>query len=157
MIDEVAALAADEDKPIEIDLADIDAADESEMVVTNNGKLTTWVWTFAGPGHPKGIAQSNRMSRERLHEDKMKEQARTNSKKWTKQEDTPDEARRKNATYVVERLLRWSPVKLNGERVEFSDDTAMKILTDPRKISLLVQALEFLNEDASFIKRAATS
>ena len=52
MIDEAAAVAAEEDKPIEIDLADIDAADESEMVVTNNGKLTTWVWTFAGPGHP---------------------------------------------------------------------------------------------------------
>lgn len=157
MVDEAAAVAAEENKPIEIDLADIDAADESEMVVTHNGKLTTWVWTFAGPGHPKTIAQGNRLSRERLHEDKEKEQARVNGRKWKATEESPDDVRKRNVAQVVERLLRWSPVKLNGENLAFSPEAATKVLSDPRKISLLLQALEFLNEDKSFIKRAATN
>ena len=157
MTDEAAVKTAEENKPIEIDIADIDAADESDMTVVVNGRLTTWVWTFAGPGHPKGIAQSNRLSRQRLHEDREKEQSRVNGKKWKADEETPDEMRKKNANYVVERLLRWSPIKLSGEVLTFSPDAAMKLLLDPRKVSLLVQALEFLNEDKSFIKRVATN
>ena len=157
MTDETTVKAAEENKPIEIDIADIDAADESDMTVVVNGKLTTWIWTFAGPGHPKGIAQSNRLSRQRLHEDREKEQARVNGKKWKADEETPDEMRKKNANYVVERLLRWSPIKLSGEILPFSPENAMKLLLDPRKGSLLVQAVEFLSEDKSFIKRAATN
>ena len=155
MTEEAATKPAEENKPIEIDIADIDAADESDMAGVVNGKLTTWVWTFAGPGHPKGIAQSNRLARDRLHEDKEKEQARVNGKKWKADEETPDEMRKKNVNYVVERLLRWTPIKLNGEVLTFSPENAMKLLLDPRKISLLIQALEFLNEDKSFIKRVA--
>jgi hypothetical protein len=157
MIDEAAAIAAEEDKPIEIDLEDFDAADEAEMTVTKDGKLTTWVWTFAGPGHPKAVAQSNRLSRERLHEDKEKEQARVNGKKWKASEEAPDEVRKRNVAFIVERLLRWNTIKLNGEVLPFSAEAATRVLSDPRKISLLIQALEFLNEDKSFIKRAATN
>jgi hypothetical protein len=151
-----AAVAADENKPFEIDVADIDAADESDMTVVVNGKPTTWIWTFAGPGHVKSIAQANRVSRERLHEDKEKEQARVNGKKWKASEEAPDEIRRKNVNFVVERLIRWTPVKLSGEALPFSPEAATKLLLDPRKISLLSQALDFLGEDKSFIKRSVT-
>jgi hypothetical protein len=127
------------------------------MTVTKDGKLTTWVWTFAGPGHAKAVAQSNRLSRERLHEDAQKEQARVNGKKWKASDETPDEVRKRNVSFIAERLLRWTPIKLNGEDLPFSIENATKVLSDPRKVSLLIQALEFLNEDKSFIKRAATS
>ncbi len=157
MTDETNVKIAEEKKPLEIDVADIDAADESDMTVVVNGKLTTWVWTFAGPGHAKGIAQSNRVSRQRINDDKEKEQARVNGKKWKANEETPDEIRKQNVNYVVERLLRWTPVKLNGEELAFSPENAMKLLLDPRKVSLLMQALEFLNEEKSFIKRDATN
>lgn len=157
MTDEVAATAAEEIKPVEVDLAAFDAADEAPMTVTLNGKLTTWVWTFAGPGHDKTIAQSNRLSRDRLQEDAEKEQARVNGKKWKADPDMPEEVRAKNVAFIVERLLRWSPIKLNGEMVPFSLEAATKVLSDPRKIDLLTQALEFLGENKSFIKRAATN
>lgn len=150
-----AAAQAAEDKPLDIDLSDIDAADESEMVVVLNGKPTTWVWTFAGPGHPKTIAQGNRIARESLHDAKEKEQARVNNRKWKATEEAPDDIRKKNVAYVVERLLGWTPIKLAGEPLAFSPDAATKLLLDPRKVTLLTQALDFINEDKSFIKRSA--
>jgi hypothetical protein len=157
MDNEAAPQAPEENKPIEIDISDIDAADEAEMTVTVNGKLTTWIWTFAGPGHPKTIALSNRLSRDRLQREREIERARTNGKQWKPEVETPDEIRAKNVSTVVERLLRWSPAKLDGEILPFSPEAATKLLSDPRKISLLLQALEFLGDDKAFTKRAATS
>jgi hypothetical protein len=144
-------------KPIDIDVGDFDAADESDMTVELNGKLTTWIWTFAGPGHDRTVAQSNRLSRERLHRDREQEASRVNGRKWKADEDTPDEMRQRNVGFVVERLLRWTPIKLNGEELAFSSEAASKLLGDPRKVSLLTQALEFLGEQKSFIRRSATS
>lgn len=139
----------------ELDLADFDAADEADMTVVLNGRLTTWVWTFAGPGHPVTVAQASRMARERLHRDREQEQARVNGRKWKAEEETPDDVRRRNVAFVVERLLRWTPVKLNGEDVPFSPEAATRVLSDPRKATLLTQAIEFLAEDKSFIRRSA--
>lgn len=143
-------------KPVEIDISALDAVDEADMVVMHNDRPTTWVWTFAGPGHPRGVAQNERVSREALSTAAAKEQARTNGKKWKEAADAPDEVREKNASFVLERLLRWSPVKLNGETLSFSPEAARKLLLDPRK-DLLAQSIEFLTENKSFTKRAATS
>lgn len=142
-------------KVAELDLASFDAADEAQMVVMLNGKPTGWVWTFAGPGHPKTIEQSTRMSRARLRETKAKEEARVNGRKWHAPEETPDETRAGNVNWVVERLLGWSPVKLDGQLTEFSEDKARELLSDRRKEGLLVQSLEFLADDASFTRRSA--
>lgn len=146
---------AEQQRPVEIDIATLDALDEAEMVVIYNDRPTTWKWIFAGPGHPKGIAQAERIGREGIATAAAKEQARQNMKKWKEPVDTPDEVREKNATFVLERLLRWSPVKLNGQTLEFSMDEAKKLLLDPRK-DLLAQAIEFLTDNKSFIKRSAT-
>ena len=150
--EQAAALVA----PVEISLADLDSADEAKMSVVVNGKLTTWIWTFAGPGHPSAIEQSNRIGRERLHRDRDKEQARVNGRKWKAEEETLDEIQRKNVQFVVERLLGWSPVKLDGELVEFSPAAATRILEDPKKASLLQQAIEFIADEKSFTRRSAT-
>lgn len=138
----------------DFDLSDIDSADEAKMTVVANGKLTSWVWTFAGPGHPKAIEQSNRLARERLHHDRMIENARANGKKYKAPEESVDEVREKNVRMVVERLLGWSPVKMNGQDFPFSPESAKNILLDPRKQSLLIQALEFIGEETAFTQRS---
>lgn len=152
MTKEKAAQAAMDD----FDLSELDTADESYMTVLSNGKETSWVWTFAGPGHPKAIEQSNRFGRERLHRERMQEQAQVNGKKWKPPEETPDEVKARNINVVIERLLDWSPVKMNGEPYPFSTENARKLLADPRKGALLIQALEFLGDENAFTRRSET-
>lgn len=141
----------------EFDFADFEAADTADMTVVVNGKLSSWVWTFAGPGHPQSVEQSNRMARERLHEDRQKEAARVNGKKWKPTEQSPDENRDKNISYVVERLVGWSPVKIGGADYSFSPENARKLLSDPRRVGLLTQAMEFIGDDNAFTQRSATN
>ncbi|MGN6538939.1 MAG: branched-chain amino acid ABC transporter [Mesorhizobium sp.] len=138
------------------DLSDLDTIDESKMTVVANGKLTNWVWTFAGPGHQKSIDQSERLSRERLHRETQQEQARVNGRKWKAPDESVDEIRERNVRLVVERLLGWSPVTMGGQDYPFTADNAVKLLMDPRKPSLLVQALEFLGDEQAFAKRSVT-
>lgn len=136
------------------DISDLDAADEAHMTVLSNGKLTNWTWTFAGPGHPKTVALSNRLTREVLHEEKLKEQAQANRKKWSATEETPEQVINRTVGMVVDRLIGWSPVKINGEPYPFSPDNARAILSDPRKGALLTQALEFIGDEKSFTRRS---
>lgn len=150
------------------DISDLDAADESEMVVNAAGRATNWVWVFAGPGHPKTIEQSNRIGRERLHLERQQEQARVNGRKWKAQEESTDESLNRNVTLVLERLLGWHlvdkdgnatdvAVTMNGEPFPFSAENAKKILTDRRKSALLFQALDFLSDEAAFTRRSANN
>lgn len=141
----------------EFELSDFAAADTADMTVTVSGKLTTWVWTFAGPGHPKSVEQSNRLSRERLHDDRLKESARVNGKKWKPTEQSVDETREKNIAYVIERLVGWSPVKIGGADYPFNAENARQLLIDPSRIGLLTQALEFISDDNAFTQRSATN
>lgn len=138
----------------EFDLSQLDTSDEAQMVVLSNGRPTGWVWTFAGPGHPKAIALSTKVSRERLHREADQEQARVNGRKWKAEAETPDDLAKRNADYVADRLLGWSPVKLNGEPYPFSAENARKLLLDPKKGSLAMQALEFLADQRSFTQRS---
>lgn len=134
---------------------DFGAADTSDMQVTVNGRPTDWVWTFAGPGHPKAIEQSNRISREKLHQDRQIEQQRLNGKKVKLPEETIDELRARNIDWIVGRLVKWSPVKIAGEVYPFSEENARRLLADPKNIGLLTQSVEFVSDDASFTKRSA--
>jgi hypothetical protein len=150
-------MKTDKTEIAEFSFADFEAADEADMTVTMNGKETTWVWTFAGPGHPKTVELENRAARERLQTERMKEQTVTNGKKWKAPEQTVDEVREKNIDWIVNRLLRWSPVRINGDDYPFSAENARALLADRKKIELFTQALEFLTADSSFTRRSATS
>lgn len=138
------------------DLSALDSADESRMTVQANGKLTNWVWTFAGPGHPQTIEQSNRLTRERLHQERQNEQARLNGKKVKLPEESPDEVLERNVRIVADRLLDWSPVTMEGQPYPFTRENAVALLKDRRKGFLLIQALEFLGDENAFTKRSET-
>lgn len=136
---------------------DFAASDTAEMAVVVNGKVTKWIWTFAGPGHEKTIAQSSRISRQRLHDEAQKEQARVNGKKWKSPEETPEDKRAENVTYIVERLVGWSPIVIAKQPFDFSEANARKLLSDHKNAALFAQAFEFLLADDSFTRRSGSS
>jgi len=142
--------------PATFDISELDSAEEAVMEVMSNGLPTEWKWTFAGPGHPNAAAQSNRIARESLAKARAKEQAQTNGKKWKGgPEQSPDELREDNVSFVLERLLGWSEITMNGEPYPFSQENARKLLMDRRKGALLQQSLEFIFDDNSFTQRSA--
>lgn len=136
------------------DLDALDATDEGLMIVVANGKPTNWIWTFCGPGHPKALAQSNRIARETLMRNRLKEQAQTNNKKWKAPEQTPEELLSDNVNFVLERLLGWNEATIGGQPFPFSEDNARKVLSDPKKGSLLQQSIDFIIDDNSFTQRS---
>lgn len=137
------------------DLSDLDASDDAVMEVYANGKPTNWFWTFAGPGHPKTIEQSNRIAKERLRKEREIEQAQVNGRKYKPAEETVDEALSRNVQLVVDRLLGWTPIQMGGKDYPFTPENAKALLLDRRKGQLLVQALEFLGDERSFTPRSA--
>lgn len=139
----------------ELSMDELSAADTADMTVEVNGKTTSWVWTFAGPGHPKTIEQSNRLSRERLQRDRQIEQQQLNGKKVKLPDESVDEVRERNVMQIVERLVGWSPVKIDGQDYPFTPERAKALLIDPRRVGLLTQSLEFLSDLGSFTKRSA--
>jgi len=133
----------------------MDTSDTSTMEVYLGGKPTGWIITFAGPGHEKTIAQSNRMAKERLREDREKEAALVNGRKWKPREETVDEFRARNTRFVAERIVDWSPVKMDGKDFPFTIENAVSLFMDPKKSSVLQQCLEFLGDEQSFSPRSA--
>lgn len=140
---------------IDFSLDSFSDADTAQMTVMVGGAPSGWTWEFAGPGHPHTTEQANRISRERLHKDKLIEQARINGKKWVATEETPEGVRASNVNYVVERLIGWSAVRIDGKDFPFTAENARMLLTDPKRVGLLTQALEFIAADNSFTKRSA--
>ncbi len=139
------------------DLSELDSAEESEMEILANGRPTGWRWRLSGPSHPKGIAQSTRLSREALAKRRMQEQQQLNGKKVKVPEQTPDEVLADNVNFVMERLLGWSDITMNGEPYPFNEENARKLLMDRKKGALLQQAIEFILDDNSFMQRSAKS
>jgi hypothetical protein len=142
----------------DFDLGELDTADESTLAIKGrDGKPTTWIWTFYGPGHPKTVALSNRISKKWLDEERDKLQKQTNGKKWVPEERSLADIRNENVDSILERTKDFTPVKLNGELIEFSRDAAKKLLLDPHKGALFTQISEFLKEESNFMRPSAKS
>lgn len=137
------------------DISEIDSVEEAEMEILANGRPTDWKWRFAGPSHPWGIAQSTRLSRASLGKRRLQEQQQLNGKKIKVSEQTPDEVLEDNVNFVLERLLGWSEITMNGEPYPFNDENARRLLMDRKKGALLQQAIEFILDDNSFMQRSA--
>ncbi|NGP18923.1 hypothetical protein [Devosia aurantiaca] len=144
-----------ENTVLELSSDDFASADTATMNVMVGGKPSGWLWEFAGPSHPKTLNQANRTARETLHKTRLIEQAQVNGRKWIAEEQTPDQVRAGNVDYVIERLLGWSAIRIDGADVPFTDAKAREMLANPKNVSLLAQAMEFLAADSSFTKRSA--
>lgn len=142
---------------VDIDISEFDTLDESDMVVKHplSGEPTTWTITFAGPGHPKSIEYFDRIARQNLREEASKEQARVNGRKWKAEDESLDARRQKNLEMIVSRMIRWSPVRINGEEMPFTPENAMKLLGDRKKGDLFQQCFDFLNAEKSFFPASA--
>ena len=141
------------------DLAEIASEDAAEMDVRHpaTSEPTGWKITFAGPSHPRVRESNDRAARKRLHDDRQREMAQINGKKWKPAERSVDDVREENCRFVADRILGWSPVRINGQDYPYSDDNAMKLLRDPKYGSIFAQSLEFLNAADSFTRASATT
>ena len=95
--------------------------------------------------------------RKRLREDREKEQARINGRKWKGEERAPEDIRAENLGFWSTASSRWSPVSINGQDIPFSREAAMQLLGDPRKGWLFTQALDFVVADDTFTRPLATT
>lgn len=135
-----------------------EASDTSTMEVLDvQGNPTGWFWEFAGPGHPKTVALNNRISRERLRKQAQIEQAQANGRKYKADQETPDDVRARNIADLVERLVGWSDIEINGKPFPFTAENATEFLSHPKRTGALVQAMEFLADEKSFTPRSATT
>lgn len=154
-------MAEQKDSGVEgFDLAEFDPIDEAQMVVKNpkSGQPTTppWVWTFYGPSHPKTIELINEVSREAMRDERLKEEARVNGRKWKGDERSVNEVRERNLRRIVGRVKSWTPVLIEGETLTYSPEATLKLLLDYRRSWLFKQISDFLGDDETFMKPSAS-
>lgn len=135
-----------------LDLSTFESEDTAEMVVLHpaTGQPTTWKITFAGPGHPKTMEQADRLGRRTLEEQRRRDQAMVNGRKWKAESPTLDDQRKESVRLVVERILGWSPVKVSGADYPFTPENAERLLLEPKQAALYRQCFEFLTADDAF-------
>jgi hypothetical protein len=137
----------------------LDSLDTADLEVCHpaTGQPTGWVITFAGPGHPQTVAFNERQLRKRMREEREKEQAKTNNRKWKGEDKSTEDVRAENLAALVDRIVGWTPVSINGQDIPFSREMAMQLFGDPRKGWLFSQALDFLVADDSFMPPLPTT
>jgi hypothetical protein len=143
----------------DFDLGALDARDEADLAIRHptTDKITTWVWTFYGPGHPRTVEVANRVSRDALRDLAAQKQARVNGKKWKEEDQSIDQIRAENVENIVARTKTFTPVNMGDGKIEFSAEKAKELLLDRKKGWLFSQIVEFLRADESFIQPSATS
>jgi hypothetical protein len=141
-------------------IADLDGdlpGETAELKMVKPGTATPngWVLTMAGPSHPKTLAFKERKQRERLHNEAAIEQAQVNGRKYKAEERTPAEAEAETMRWVVSRIVTWTPVKIGGETISFSDDAAAELLRRPTMSAYLQQIIDYLNGERAFMPTSA--
>lgn len=107
---------------------------------------------LAGPAHPKSIALSDEVSRERIRKELEIEAKQVNGRKYKPEEDTPDERARRNVTRIVKRIVGWSPnPTFDGKTIEFSESAAVDLLLKPEMGWLLIQIADYLTNETAFM------
>lgn len=130
------------------------------IVVPGTNKRTGWDVTFAGPGHPKTIAQTEEITRSALDKQERIEMAQVNQRKWKGEGKQPADIRRENVEWVVGRIIGWTPVTIkqfSPDPIEFSDKVAKDLLAQPYMVPYFIQMTEYLGDQASFIEASAKS
>lgn len=145
-------------KTDEFDLASVDALDEASLNIRHpkTRAPTGWVWTFYGPAHPSTLSIAEKTGREALRRANEIRVARINGREWTEDEERSlDQIRAENVDAIVARTKAFTPVRLEGELIEFSTEAVRRMLLDRRKGWLLADVMEFLASEASFIQPSA--
>lgn len=128
---------------------------ELKMVKPGTSEPNGWVLTMAGPAHPKTLAHKDKKQRERLHKEATIEQAQVNGRKYKADERTPEEAEIDTMQWVVSRIVTWTPVRIGGETIAFSDASATELLRRPTMAAYLQQIIDYLNADRAFMPPSA--
>ena len=129
-----------------------------DIVVPGTSKRTGWSITFAGPNHPKTVAQNERLARHNLEREQRIEMARVNGRKWKGDNKSVDEARRENVEWIVSRIVDWTPIKIaqfSPDPVAFSEKVAIELLAQPYMVAFFAQMVDFLQAEASFTPASA--
>lgn len=142
-----------------IDLSAILPADVSTMEVMKPGGTegTGWHVTFAGPGHAKTVAWQTEQSRRNIRKQAQLEAAQANGRKVKPDEREPDDVRRENVGWVVARIVDWTPVRIGGEDIPFTEAGAMALLMRPEMAWAYGQMVDFLVDERSFTKRSESA
>ena len=144
-------------EPFDID--EVKAMDTAEVAINHpsSGLPTTWIWTLAGPGHPKTVEASNIALREMLRVQKLKDQAQANRKKWTEPDRSPEDVRLENIKSFAMRVLGWTPARIGGADYPYSNENVIELLKNRAYDKLYTQLLEYFTSDESFTKPSATT
>lgn len=143
-----------------VDLSGFMPEDTAKMEVMKPGGTegTGWTITFAGPGHLKTVTFGATNARKNLRRQQQIEAAQVNGKKFKPEDREVDEVRRENVSFVVARIVDWTPVRLGpGEPIRFTDEAASELLMRPTMAWAFAQMLEFLADERSFTKGSATT
>lgn len=137
------------------------------IVVPGTNKPTGWKVTFAGPGHPKTVAQNEEIARAALGRAERIEMAQVNARKWKGDGKQPEDVRRENVDWVIGRILHWTPIKIgqySDQPVELPDNATQEqikrahdLLSQPYMQPFFVQMTDFLADQASFTPASAKS
>jgi hypothetical protein len=129
-----------------------------EILKPGGIESTGWKITFAGPAHPKTVAWQNEQSRKNLRKQQQIEQAQVNGRKFKADDKDPDEQKRETVSWIVSRIVDWTPVKLGpGDAITFSDSAATDLLVKPELGWAFSQMVDFITDDRSFMQRSATN
>jgi hypothetical protein len=136
-------------------LDDFKLADESDLNLRNSaGQPSGWIWTFAGPGHPKTVAADEQQTKRALAIAEEQEKARVNGRKWKGSGDTVDDVRDRNIAYIIARLLRWSDgMTVDGQPFQCTPENARAILLNPG-LGVYEQVNSYLTDEKSFTPRS---
>jgi hypothetical protein len=142
---------------VELVLDDFSTLDTATMQIIPPGRgVAIGSITFAGPGHPKTRAQQQR-DREKAEVEKRQQRLnpRYQPPELTGEQEEADAVRR-----VVDRIISWDikgrekNLDTGEERivqVPFTADAAMKLLLDPNKRWLCLDAIVFVNRVENFM------
>jgi len=136
-------------------LDDFKLADESDLNIRNPaGQPSGWIWTFAGPGHPRTITADEQQTKRALAIAEDQEKTRVNGKKWKGSGDTVEDVRDRNISYIVARLIRWSDgMTVDGQPFACTPENARTVLLDP-SFGFYEQVNAFLTDERTFTPRS---
>ena len=141
-----------------VDISGFMPAETVKYEVRKSGSVdgTGWVIELGGPSHPKALAWSEAATRRSLKRQAALEAQQFNNRKVKPEERDPEDVRRENVEFVVSRIVSWTKVRINGVDYEFSDKTAVELLSKPEMGWALLQILEVLGDERSFTRGSAT-